>query len=73
MADAQSIISKFIRTLIGALIIGGFCWLTIYIIGLLLVAFHIAMPAFVVPIICVIFLLIFIAFCLRTWGWNFQF
>ena len=73
MADTQDILRKFIRTLIGALVLGLLYVLVMYIIGLCALALHFALPAFVAPIIGVIFLLIFVLFLMRTWGWNFTF
>jgi hypothetical protein len=73
MADTQDIVRKFIRTLIGALVLGLLYVLLMYVIGLCCAAFHFALPAFVAPIVLVIFILIFILFLMRTWGWNFTF
>jgi cation transporter-like permease len=73
MADTQDIVRKFIRTLIGALVLGLIYLLVMWVIALCASAFHFIVPSFVAPIVLVIFILIFVLFLLKTWGWNFTF
>jgi hypothetical protein len=73
MADVQGIVSKLLRTAVAALVFGLVYWLLIWVIGILLSAFHIALPAFVAPIVLVILVLAFILVVIRIWGWNWQF
>jgi hypothetical protein len=73
MADIQGIIFKLLRTAIAALVFGLVYWLLLWIIGVLLTAFHIALPAFVGPILLVILVLAFILVVIKIWGWNWQF
>jgi hypothetical protein len=73
MADVQGIVSKLLRTAVAALVFGIIYWLLIWVIGILLSAFHIGLPAFVAPIVLVILVLAFILVVIRIWGWNWQF
>jgi hypothetical protein len=73
MADVQGIVFKLLRTAIAALVFGLLYWGLIYVIGILLSAFHLALPAFVAPILGVILILAFILVVIKIWGWNWQF
>ena len=64
----ELIISKLIKTLIGALVFGLLYWVVTLILVAVGAAMHIAIPAFVGIIILCLFILGFILFLLRVWG-----
>jgi hypothetical protein len=73
MADVRDIVFKLLRTVVAALIFGLLYWLILWVVGILLSAFHIALPGFVAPIILVILVLLFILAVIHIWGWNWTF
>jgi hypothetical protein len=73
MADVQGIVFKLLRTAVAALVFGLLYWLLLWAAGMLLSAFHLALPAFVAPIVLVILVLAFILVVIKIWGWNWQF
>jgi hypothetical protein len=73
MADVRDIVFKLLRTAVAALVLGLLYWLILWAASMLLSAFHIALPAFVGPIVLVILVLLFILAVIHIWGWNWTF
>jgi len=67
----EDIIRKLITTLIGALIFGLLYWVVTLLLAALASAAHIVIPAFVGIIVLCLFILAFILFVIRTWGFKF--
>jgi hypothetical protein len=73
MADVKSIVFKLLRTAVAALVLGLLYWIVLWAAGMLLTAFHIALPTFVGPVLLVIVVLLFILAVIHIWGWNWTF
>ena len=73
MADVKSIVFKLLRTAVAALVLGLIYYLVLWVAATILTAFHIALPAFVAPIVLVILVLLFILAVIHIWGWNWTF
>ena len=73
MADTQSILKNLGRTAILLLVMAVLFIAVVWLIGLVCASFHVVLPVFVVPIIGFIFVIFFIYFTCKIWGWNFTF
>jgi hypothetical protein len=67
----EDIIQKLIRTLVGALVFGLLYWVVTLLLAALASAAHFALPAFVGIVVLGLFVLAFILFVIRTWGFKF--